>query len=136
MCNEPAFHPLLQGVRDNQITGALHRYRIVSSSSGEGEEGDIPSTAIGDTILGIKDLSRLWGLLEVQLNSITRVLPWTWVYSELGKNRAGFGSVGVYCSVGSVVWMGLWCGLEGAMQCGVVYAVYLTGIVGLKVGGA
>ena len=98
MCDEPAFHSahFSQGVRDTQITGASHRYRIVSGSSGEGGGwgGDTPSTAIGDAILGTKDLSRLWGLLGVQLNSITPpVLPWSWVYSELGN--IGLGSARV-----------------------------------------
>lgn len=85
---------------------------------------DTPSTAIGDAILGTKDLSRLWGLLEVQLNSITRCLTLDLGLFRTWKNRAGFGSVGVYCSVGSVVWMGLWCELEGAVQCSVVCSLF------------
>lgn len=123
MCDEPAFHRLSQGVRDNQITGASHRYRIVSSSSGEGGGRDTPSTAIGDAILRIKDLSRLWGLLEVQLNSITRRHTLDLGLFRTWKNRAGFGSVGVYSSVGSVCLDGVvvWIGRCGAMWCGMQF---------------
>lgn len=124
MCDEPAFHSahFSQGVRDTQITGASHRYRIVSGSSGEGGGwGGYPIN--GDRRCyswnqrSVPAMGFAWSSAELNHPPcVTLVLGLfrTWKY------RAGLGSgtVRVYYSVGSVVWMGLWCGLEGAVQWG------------------